>query len=300
MKIKSKIFYCYVALVATYIAVMLLPAPDPATLTRYHLSILSLRLLDFTIIIPMAAIWYAAFYGYTKLHAYGQLIKDNKDGKQVARLARGLLTLAIGLPLSSILSNALHVIARDHPSFTGGATIIGNYGAVLYPLIAFLFISMGARGLSELAKSRPTYLTLNVVALTVIVLGVVFCDLIARSHHNIVTSYHLTYSLVMLTLAIPYMYVWFLGLFATVEIYVYSRKVAGIVYRKGWNKLALGFGAIILFSIVLQYLTTLSSWLTGLSLSGILLLLYVLLLLLASAYIVVALGTKELMKIEEA
>jgi hypothetical protein len=130
-------------------------------------------------------------------------------------------------------------------------------------------------------------------------LGVVFCDLIAHSHHSLRASYHLSYGIVMLTLAIPYTYIWLLGLWAALEIYLYSRHVAGIVYRKSWNQLAFGLGAVIVLDIILQYLGTLSAWLSDLSLSGLLLLLYVLLFLLAASFIVVALGTKKLMRIEE-
>jgi len=285
--------------VLIYVGLTLLPTPDAKMLAKYHVSAAGLRLLDFTLIVPVVAIWLVAFYGYDKLHTYSQLIKNNKDGKQVLRISHGLLAFAIGLPFASILSGALSLIAQHHTSFTAGATIISNYAGLLYPLIAFLFISVGARGLSEISKSRPSLKALNIVALIVIVIGVVFCDLIAAAHHNLRISYHLSYSLVMLTLAIPYMYMWFLGLYAAVEIYLYSRRVAGIVYRRSWNQLALGLGSIILVSILLEYLNTLSGWLTSLSLPGLLLLLYVLLLLFGSAFIVVALGTKKLMKIEE-
>jgi len=299
VRVKSKIFYWYALFVLMYVGLTLLPAPDAKMLAKYHVSATGLRLLDFTLIVPIVVIWLIAFYGYNKLHAYSQLIKNNKDGKQVLKLSHGLLAFAVGLPLSSIFGATLSLIALHHKSFTAGATIISNYTGLLYPLIAFIFISMGARGLSEISKSRPSAHALNLVVLTVIIIGVVFCNLIARAHHNLHIAYHLSYSLVMLTLAIPYMYMWFLGLYAAVEIYLYSRKVAGIVYRRSWNQLALGLGSIILVSILLEYLNTLSGWLTSLSLPGLLLLLYVLLLLFASAFIVVALGTKKLMKIEE-
>jgi hypothetical protein len=299
MKVKSKIFYWYAAFALIHIGLTLLPAPARETLVKYHLSSGDLKALQFTLLIPSLVMWFAVFYGYQRLHAYSQIIKGNKDGKQVAKLAHGLLALAVGIPLNSILSDVLTLFARHHPDFIATATVISNYTSVLYPLIAFIFISMGARGLIGIARVRVPLLATNITTLVAIILGVVFCDLIARAHHDLITTYHLSYSLVMLTLAIPYLYIWFLGLFAVVEIYLYSRHVAGIVYRHSWNELALGLGAIIVLDITLQYLGTLSSWLSGLSLSGLLLLLYVLLFLLAAAFIVVALGTKKLIRIEE-
>lgn len=104
----------------------------------------------------------------------------------------------------------------------------------------------------------------------------------------------------MLTMVIPFMYLWFLGLYATAELYLYSKKLKGIVYRKGWNQLALGLATVIGIVILEQYLSTISTWLNSLTLAWLVLLLYVLLLILAAAFIVIALGTKKLIKIEEA
>jgi hypothetical protein len=300
MKLRSNVFYCYALFVIIFSLLSFIPTPAKATLMKYHLQPVSLRLLDLTLLIPMFIMWFAAFYGYERLHLYGQLIKSNQDGKQVTKLADGLLVLATGESISSIVSSSLQLIARQHSAFASAATVISNYVNVLYPLVAFILIARAARGLSELSKTRPGPRVANAVIVTVIILGVGFCDLIARSHHSLSLAYHMSYQLVMLTLATPYMYVWFLGLFAIAELYAYSKQIAGILYRKGWDRLVFGLGMIIVIDILLQYLGTLSSWLNGLSLSGLLLLLYVLLLGLASAYIVVALGTKELMKIEEA
>lgn len=300
MKLRSKIFYSYLLFVIVAALLTLLPVPDKATLTKYHLTVTSARLLFFSLLLPSFVMWFAVFYGYAKLHNYSQLIKGNRDGKQVAKLADGLLAFALGLPLSSVLSSILTLIARQHPSLTTAATVIPNYFDILYVLVAFAYINMGARGLNALSRNRPNVAIGHVVVAIDIVLGVIFCSLIARSHHSILTSYHLSYTTVMFTFAIPYMYIWFLGLYAMAEMYAYSKQVAGVVYRKGWNRLAIGLGSIIILDITLQYLDTLYTWLIGLKLAGLLLLLYVLLLLLAGGFIVVALGTKELMKIEEA
>jgi hypothetical protein len=300
MKLRSKIFYTYAIFVIIYVLLVFLPAPAKATLSKYHLHATGLRLLDVTLIIPILIMWFAVFYGYSKLHDYSKLIKGNRDGKPVGALAYGLLALAIGVPAGSIISSTMTIIADHHQGFMPASIIISNYVSVICPLIAFFLINGAARSLSELTKTRPGLGVANVVTLIVIALGVVFCDLITRSHKSILTTYHMSYSLVMLTYAIPYMYIWFLGLFAIAEMHVYSKQVAGVIYRRGWNRLMFGLGFIIVVDILLQYLDTLSSWLNGLSLGGVLLVLYVLLIALAAGFIVVALGTKELMKIEEA
>lgn len=300
MKVKSKIFYWYIAFVVIYVAVTLLPSPDKATITQYHLSASGIRALDLTIIIPVMLIWWVAFYGYTKLHAYSQAIKGDAESRHIATLSRGLLLLSIGLPISAIVSSLLTLLNHHLHGFDAVAIIVKNYANVAFPLAAFICISIGARGLSDLRKTRPRLLLINAVILAVIALGIIFCCLIVLNHRTLRTTYHMSPQLVMLSLGVPYMYLWFLGLQASTELHAYSKNVTGIVYRKGWNTFIAGLAAIILTSILIQYLTALSTWLTSLTLGWLLLLLYALLILLASAYIVVALGTKELMKIEEA
>lgn len=300
MKIRSKIIYVYIVFVIIYVLITLLPSPDKTALTKYHLRPTGVRLLDLTVMIPELFIWFALLYSYLRLQRYSLLIKNNQDGRQISKLSIGLLVLAIGVPVSAIVSGILAAIARWHPEFAGTSTIISNYVSVIYLLVAFFLIYQAVRNLNEPYRSQPSTVANHAVVLIVITLGVIFCDLIARGHKTLMLSYHMSYSLVMLTLAVPYMYIWFLGLFAIVEIYEYSKRVAGIVYRRAWDRLALGLGSIIAIDILLQYLTTLYAWTAGLSLAGILLLLYVLLLLYAGGFIVVALGTKELMKIEEA
>lgn len=300
MKPRSKLLYSYIIFVVVYCLLTLLPAPDRTTLVKYHLHPTGLRLLDATLLVPIFVMWFAVFYGYGRLHRYSQLIKRERDGKQVVKLANGLLILALGLPLNSIIGNALALYARTHPGFAAPATIISNYIGVAYPLAAFIFINSGTRGLNAFSREHPSFLLGNAVVLADIILGVIFCTLIAHAHHSLQNSYHMSSGLVMLTFAIPYMYMWFLGMYAVAEMYTYSQQLSGVLYRKAWDRLAFGLGTIIILDILLQYLGTLAAWLNSLTLAGVLGLLYVLLLLLAGGFIVVALGTKELMKIEEA
>ena len=83
------------------------------------------------------------------------------------------------------------------------------------------------------------------------------------------------------------------------EIFLYRLKVPGIVYRDSWRLLGYGLGALIIISIVFQYLSDHIRRLTRLDLNGALIVLYLLLILLGIAYILIALGVRNLKKIEE-
>lgn len=299
VKIRSKTFYSFVLLAIIYASVNLLAAPPRTTLQKYHISSSSLHLLNATIVVPVIAIWFVALYGYQRLRTYAGYIKDNKDGRQVVKLTRGLMLLAFWLPVSSTLSAVLNMYGVHHPGATPMITIIINYLTLLFPLGAFIWISQGARGLSELSKQRPTPTGTNLMAIVLIVAGVFYGYLVANAHQHVHTIYHMPMLVVLLTLVIPYIYSWFLGILAAYEIHMYSKKVNGIIYRKSWNALAIGLVWIIVFSIVFQYFTTVSAKLNNLSLGWILVIIYTLLPLMAIGYIFVALGAKRLTKIEE-
>lgn len=298
MKLKSKLFYCYILFLLLYSGFTLLPAPLPATLHQYHVSALGLRVIDLTLIVLLAAIWYAGFYGYAKLYEYALLIRNNNDGEQVIKLSRGILLLVMWLPISSTISAILNFLTVKHPGFMSAAKIIENYISLLFPLAGFIYISMGARKLSELVKQRPSYLATNVLAISLTYIGLIYIHQVATTQ-NRSAVYHMPMWLILITIVGPYIYMWFMGLLAVYEIYQYRQKVKGIIYKKSWGLMSLGLGWLVVVTIVLQYLTTLSSHLTRLSIYGILTIIYALLLLIAVSFVLIAGGTRRLQRIEE-
>ena len=299
MKLRSKLFYSYLAFLIIYSGFILLPAPARATLAQYRVSVLGLRIIDLTIILILAGIWFAGFYGYAKLLAYSRLVQDDKDGKQVARLTKGIFLLVMWLPVSSVTSAVLNYIVMKHPGLLPAVTVINNYISLLFPLFGFVFISVGARGLSALVRQRPSYRATNALPILLIYIGLIYYRLVATTpNRNAV--YHMSIWLILITLVAPYIYMWFMGVQAVYEIYRYQRKVAGIVYRKSWDLLALGLGWLIVVSIGFQYLTTLSARLSRLNIYWLLAIVYSLLLVLSIGFVLIAIGTRKLQRIEEA
>jgi len=298
MNVRSKLFFGYLFALIIYAGFTLLPAPSPITLAQYHLSALELRLIDVTIIILLAGIWFAGFYGYAKLRTYSQLIRGSKDGKPVAWLTHGILLLALWLPISMVISAILNYISLRHLSLLPATTIIDNYIGLLFPLAAFLFISKGARGLTDLARQRPNFWALHVVAIVLVYIGLIDAHLVAATS-NRDAVYHLSIWLILTTLVAPYIYMWLIGLIATYELYRYRLKAQGIVYRSSWTLLSLGMGWLIVLSIALQYLTTITSRLSSLSIYWLLIIIYSVLLVLSVGFILIAAGARKLQKIEE-
>lgn len=297
MQLKSKLFYIYVCFVLLYLASFLAPRAI-SNVAVSELSTLQYRLLSMTVAIPLCVIWFAAFYGYVKLKAYADMVRNTPDGRHVMKLAAGILILAIGLPVSSLAGSAVSIVGQQAPDWTPFTVIVKNYVALLFPLASFIFISKGARGLSEITKQRPTYRAVNIMTVLFIAIGISYCAVIFNST-AIPTAYHLPTWLVMVSLVGPYLYMWFTGVLAAYELYLYSRKAPGKLYRKTWSLLAGGLGGIILMQVAVQYLTIMTASTTQMKLLRLLVIVYVLLLGLAVSYMMVAAGSKRLQKIEE-
>ncbi|HUB93831.1 MAG TPA: hypothetical protein VMB52_04990 [Verrucomicrobiae bacterium] len=299
MTTKQKALWAYLVFVALYGCGTLLLPPPKATLRMYHLSVLHLRLLDLSVIVLYAAIWWCAIYGFYSLSTYTKLIRKSKDGIALAKITTGIGFIAFWLPVSSTFSTYTDYIAQNHHSLAVPMNIAHNYLSLLLPLIGFVFISMGARTLSEIMKQRPSFKALHIMSLAIILVGVIYAHLVSTTHNRLNSVYSMSITYILITLVVPYIYMWFVGMLAVYEIYNYRAKISGAIYRQGWHMLAVGLGAIVTMSIIIQYLTTISEKLTRLSLNGLLLIVYVLLILLAVGYVCIAVGARNLKKIEE-
>lgn len=299
MKLRSKAFVSFVILAIIYASINLIAAPPRTTLQRYHISSSSLRLLDSTVVLPMVAIWFVGLYGYQKLNAYAKYVQGNEEGSALRSLTRGISLLAFWLPVSSTFSSVLSFITTHHHAFLPVSTITTNYLSMLFPLAAFFYINRGSRKLSELSHSRPSQTGIHGMAAILIAAGVLYGYFVANARNHIGLLYHMPLVLVLCTLVMPYIFSWYLGLLATYDMHTYTQHVEGVIFRKSWNALAFGMVWIILFSIAVQYITTVSSKFSDLSLGWILAMIYTLIPILALGYIFVAIGAKRLTKIEE-
>lgn len=296
----SKLFYSYPFFIIAYTLLVLLPAPQQVVLKRYHVSVTGLRLIDLSIIVILAIIWFIGFYGYANLKTYAALIHKDKDGEQIALLTRGICLLALWLPISLTVSTLLNFIASKHVELMSAFTIVSNYISLLLPFAGFLLIGRSAHGLRKLIRKRASYsynlLLFMIVLLTYI--SIIYIHLIVSSSlRNLI--YHLSFWLISLTVVAPYVLMWAIGFLAVLEIYHYQQNVEGLIYRRSLRNLALGVAWLLLTSIIYQYLATLTKQLDNLSVYVILVIIYALLALFSVGFVFIALGAKKLQQIEE-
>lgn len=300
MKLRSKTFITFIVLAIIYASVNLIAAPPRTYLEHYHVTSATMRLLDSTVVLPVIIIWFIGLYGYQKLRAYTTYIGHNKEGEDLVRLTRGIMILAWWLPIATTISALLDLFARQHPSFLPTATIIIDYMSMLFPLVAFWLISRGSRRLSEISGERPSQNSVHIMAILLIAGSILYTCLVVSSRDQLWSIHHLPLWAILTTLALPYIFTWYLGMMAAFDMRVYSSNVKGILFRRSWSYLAVGIVWIIIMSILLQYVTAVSTKLGDMSLGWALALTYGVLVTLAIGYVFIALGAKKLTKIEEA
>lgn len=292
------------ALVVIYTVLIFgLPA-NLLTMHAYHLSSLEYRVLLFAVALPSMLVWLAAFWGYAALRQYAQSIHKTKEGPHFNQLATGCYWLAWSLPLPTIASLLLNTLADKSPGFRPTAIIIANYLSLLFPLVGFSLIGNTARDLTRSAKLSFSLAGARLIMLLFLLAGVLYCYL--TFHHFDLTSltsthnpYFLPVWLAVVSITVPYLYAWFIGLLGAYEIVLFSKNVQGLLYRRALAYVAVGLVAVIVSSITLQYINGVVPAVSHLVLNYKLVAITLFRILGGTGFIILALGAKRLKKIEE-
>lgn len=304
MKRTSSALRSYIWLTGLFFLLIITLPANHLTMQQYKLSAVQYHTLLLLVELPLVAVWFAAFYGYAKLEQYATAIRDTPEGPAFQQLANGCKWLAWGLPIPSLLTLLLGAIANNHASFHATTIIIGNYAGLIFPLIAFGFISESGRELIQRAKLNFTATTAKNIQFIFVVLGVIYCYLIFRhlDLHSIAATnnqYFLPVWLLVLTLIIPYLYAWFIGLLAAYDILLIARTAKGIFYQQALRLLASGLAVVIATLIAVQYIRSVLPRSGHLSVSATFILVYAIYAATAAGFILMAAGANRLKKIEE-
>ncbi len=292
-------------IVATLYVVLIFILPANTTVMREHsFSPIQYRALLFAVALPSLMAWLAAFIGYARLHRYAKSLAGTAEGSSFQQLARGCTWLAWSLPAPIILSFLFNSYANAHPEFRPTAVIISNYLNLIFPLIALTLIGIASRALTTSASLTFSVARARGIIIAFIVAGLLYCyftfqrfDLTSFTSTN--NPYYLPLALVVITVIIPYLYAWFVGLLAAFEIAIFSKNAKGVLYRQSLQMLVFGLVAVVLSSIALQYINTISPRVGYIVLDFKLILVTVFRILTASGFVLIALGANRLKKIEE-
>lgn len=293
----------YFALTALFLfLVMLLPASQTAV-PAYDIAALQHKALVLLYVLPLAVIWFTAFYGYSLLRTYVSKLHTAPERAGFAWLVHGSGWLAYGLPITAIMAVVVHFYLGNNPDFTETAVIIKNYTLLVVPLIGFSLISTGARMLTSRSHIHLNRVTMISVSAMFVTLGLLYCysslrnfDVTSLSSSN--NPLFLPIWLVVVTIVIPYLYTWFIGLLAAYELILLAQQSSGILYRQALKYVGYGVAVVIISSITLQYVNSVNSLADEVSLYTAFTAAYSIGIITALGYLLMALGATKLIRIE--
>jgi hypothetical protein len=294
---------CIFLVVINTALIFLLP-PSSATMDAYNLSSIEYKIISFAISLPSYIVWFAAFIGYAKLLEYASTIRNTPEGKHYYRLARGGAWLAWSLPLSKIFSTLLGGIENVSPEFHATALILGTYFSLILQLVAFVLIASATRSLANDARLKLSLTVTRSLMLAFILAGISYCyfvlkhlDMSSLSSSN--NGYYLPVWILLLTIVIPYLYMWFTGLLSACYLTLLGMKVKGHFYKHAMSYLVTGIAVLLMGSIAIQYISNVQPRAGHVLLDARLALTLIFRIVQGFGFALIAVGAIKLKKIEE-
>lgn len=301
-KILSSLF---ILLTLLYAGLTFLVDVDQKTLDKYDISQGQVKAILLTIALPYVIIWFIALAGYLRVRTYSRFIEDSPDGKAFSVISRGLFWLVLWMPLTAVASALGSNYYADNPASTATIVILLNYLNLAILFSAFYNIYLGSTKLTQIVK-RPAFnptlgITLAYIAFAALYVLFTLSDTSRRDPVGTVeaASYYQPDWLIVSTILIPRLIMWFLGILAVQNILLYRQKIKGKIYKSALNSLALGIGWVVLSTIVLRCYQSLGSQLDHTGLGLMVVIIYILLILISIGYILISKGAKNLQKLEE-
>ncbi len=293
-----------IILVVVYIVLLFILPISKDTMHTYNLTTFEFRVINFAVALPTLLVWLAAFMAYATLRQYAHSLKATAEAEHFDKLATGCAWLAWSLPVTGLFSLILSSLDSPWPGFHNASIILINYLDLLMPLIAFSVIGIASRGLVSQANVKLSLASARIIILLFLTAGVLYCYLTFR-HFNLNNlgsndnPYYLPVWLMVLSVMIPYLYAWFVGLLATYEITLLSKQVQGLLYRRALQLLVGGLVIIIISSIAMQYLNGVAPRVGHLELDYKLVATVVFRIIGGAGFLVLTVGALKLKKIEE-
>jgi hypothetical protein len=295
----------FLALAVVYIWQVLTATVSPDEQAQYHASEAQIHKLSLAIALPYIVIWIVGLVGYLWLRSYTAYLGKDKDAGGFRSLTFGVGLLTFWLPLSTLASGLASSYYTNHPAATASLVRLVNFANILLLLPAFWLVYQGTIRLLQSAKVTRNGLspkqTILYILLCALYVFVVFHDPVRLTVRDDVqaATYYMSDWWILLTIVIPRLIMWYLGLAAAANIILYRHKVKGSIYKEGLRLVAFGLTGVVISTIVLRIVQSLSIQLSKLSLLVLFLVVYVLLAIIAVGYVYLAKGASRLQKIEE-
>jgi succinate dehydrogenase hydrophobic anchor subunit len=294
----------YLALTGIFLTLILALPASQSILNTYDLTNTKYYILLFLYVMPFLGIWYAAFYAYTKLRQYAKSIEGSVEADGYRTLAKGCGWLAYGLPFTATAGLSLYTLGQTNPDFKPASIILTNYLNLIMLMIGFTIIAVSVRQLIRLTKTKIDSMVASKISALFLILGLVYGyvslkEISLDSITSTQNEFFLPIWVIVISLIIPYLYIWFVGLLATFEMITYARNSKGLLYRQALSYVGYGITIVIAISITAQFLDSLAKSKGEMSINLAFASAFLIQLILAAGYILISIGANKLKRIEE-
>jgi hypothetical protein len=281
-------------------------APISPGAQSLHISAMVLAWVKITVALFYLFVWLGGSYSVLTIESYTRSLTDGPDQQAFDYIKTGIFILISTLILA-VLLGSIRSYLPNQASWNPAFVIVTNYLNVLPEVLAFLYFFIGIRLLSHQAQPEPLSLrsyffySLPLFLLAYLWLEIIFSNstrMVATSPMTTAT-YYLPDSLLILTIVLPSILGWILGLAATTRLYNFHHKVNGTLYRQALSSLVFGFVSVVIASILFEALQALGSHrLLDFGLQKLLVMIYLFILVQGVGYFLMARGARRLHKIE--
>jgi hypothetical protein len=303
--ISPNVNYVYVAVFALWNVYLYFNLYAPMASNVFHIHPTVLSLLRLSVSIPYLIIWLAAAYSALTVWRYARTIDPSPEATAFYWMAKGIAILLGSLVVSTLLSSIRSYFA-EATDMRPLLTILTNYGYIVPYFIAFVYFARASSRLTlhnqpmPIQASRVALYSIPLMIFIYVLLETIFSNpnrLIAIGPNG--ATYYLRDSLLVLTVILPSLVTWVLGLITALRITSYYQAVRGIIYRQSLSHLAKGIMAVLVGSIILQGVLSLGTQrILFLGLSQVLVIVYAFLLIQLLGFLMIARGANNLAKIE--
>ncbi len=299
----KSIISCVILIIIYILLLWVLPKQSRDILGQVE-NELNYKLILFLVAIPIMSVWLIAFWGYSQLYIFSNKIKNSSEGEYYNGLSKGIAWLAWSLPVTAIINQILRYIEDYHTHHQSTYIIIGNYINLLLPLISFCIIGYYSNIFFYKKKIGLSQIWLRVLIVFYIIAGVIYCSLMLNKLNLVSLSsskniFYLPAWILVLTVLVPYIFGWYLGLSSSIKLIEYSSNMAGVIYRKYLTLLAIGLITVITGFFSVQFLSTLYPVRGTFDVSLVHMLNIVFKVVIGIGFIILAYGANKLKQIEE-
>lgn len=290
-------FSAYVLLFATATLLTI------ASLAAYPVQVFRLAVSDSLLGIVIllfrnAVVWFFAYLGYARLATYAGELRETAEGKALSRIASAVGLFALSLALPGIVWRGIETFAPADAHTEITRRLLSTYLGAALAIAGFLLLSSGLRSLFRQAGIKGgIHRAPGLLIAAFAVIGAGFVYLMVSSFER----YNPPFSLpvLLLTIVAPYCLAWVLGGLCLNSLRHYMHEVPGIIYRPMFQWLGRGLAVLIVMQIAVQWIEGSFAYMSGLPNSLAVAIILVLSVLQTASFALIALGAKQLDKLEK-